>query len=118
MARLPILSGTMAAWAGAMFSDLAILLLGHVALVALRIIFGRVPGLHHVTPLRLAMRSHRAVILLLMISLLMQRLSPTLCNAADLAVLAFAAITLYLAACTGRPSIRRHWAMHADVPVG
>ena len=121
MARAPALSEAMAAWASAAFPDLAILLLGLAALVALRIMFQRVGSLcslYRVNPLRLAMRPHRAVILLLLMSRLMQPLSPNLGDAADVAMLVFAAIALYLAACAERPAVRRPCAMRAGASAG
>ena len=115
MARAPGLSEALTAWAGTTFPKLAILLLGLVALVALRVMFQRIGGLHRVNPLRLTMRPHRAVILLLLTSRLMQGLSPNLGDAADVAMLVFAAFALYLAACAERPSIRRPGVVQAHV---
>ena len=68
----------MTAWASTTFPDFVILLLSLVALVALRIMFQRVSGLCRINPLRLTMRPHRTVILLLPIPRFMQRPSPNL----------------------------------------
>lgn len=117
MARCPCLSEAMAAWASTTLPDLALLLLGLVALIALRTLFQRVASLYRVNPLRLTMRPHRAVILLLLIARLLQRLSPNLGDAADVAMLLFATMALYLGACVERPPARP-WVSQANAPAG
>jgi hypothetical protein len=100
------LSGAVAAWNGAAVFGLALLLLGLVALVSLRMLFRRA-GDRLANPLRLAMQPHRAIALLMLVSTLVRL--HALADAADLAMLMCAASALYLGACAGRPPIRRDW---------
>lgn len=104
------MSDAVVAWdAAAAFLDLAVLLLGLVALVSLRGLFRRA-GLQQGNPLRPAMRPHRAVVLLMLAARLVQLPASDLTGAADVAMLVFAASGLYLGACSQRPPARRGWA--------
>ena len=58
-------------------------------------------------PLRLAMQPHRAIVLLMLVSSLVQLQALSLADAADLAMLICAASALYLGACAERPPVRR-----------
>jgi hypothetical protein len=110
------MSGSVAAGnAGGATLEFALLLLGLAALISLRTLFRRAGG-KQANPLRLAMRPHRAVVLLMLAARLLQLQAPGLGPAADLAMLVFAASALYLGACNERPPIRRSWA--ALVPAG
>jgi hypothetical protein len=86
--------------------DLLLLLLGLVALLSLRTLFRRARQ-NYRNPLRPAMRPHRAIVLLMLAARLLQSPVPNLANAADIAMLVFAASALYLGACTERPPERR-----------
>ena len=111
--RVRGISGSVTEWnASGAFLDFALLLLGLVALISLRTLFRRAVGKHG-NPLRLAMQPHRAVVLMMLIARLVQLQAPGLGEAADLAMLVFAASALYLGACTERPPIRRGWAVLA-----
>jgi hypothetical protein len=104
------LSGAVAAWdEAAAFFDLTLLLLGLIALIALRALFRR-EGVKQKNPLRPAMRPHRAIVLLMLAARLMQLPAPDLAGAADIAMLLFAAAALYLGACSEGPPVRRGWA--------
>jgi hypothetical protein len=110
------LSDAVVAWdASASFLDFCLLLLGLIALISLRTLFRRA-GSKQANPLRLAMRPHRAIVLLMLIARLMQLHAPTLADFADLAMLLCATSALYLGACAERPIIRRGWP--ALVPAG
>jgi hypothetical protein len=89
--------------------EVSLLLLGLVALISLRTLFRRAAGKQG-NPLRLAMRPHRAVVLLMLVARLLQLQVPGLAAAGDVAMLVFAASALYLGACAERPPIRRSWA--------
>jgi len=116
VSRVRELSGAVITWnAGAAFLDLALLLLGLVALVSLRMLFRRAGGLQ-ANPLRQAMQPHRAIVLLMLVSGLVQLHTPTLAGAADLAMLTCAASALYLGACAERPPIRRDWSAAGRAP--
>ncbi len=88
------------------FLDLAVLLLGLVALVSLRTLFRRARN-KPVNPLRPAMQPHRAIILLLLAARVLQLHVPTLADGADLLMLLYATSALYLGACAERPPVRR-----------
>jgi hypothetical protein len=110
------MSGSVAAGnAGAAVLEFSFLLLGLAALISLRTLFRRAGGKQG-NPLRLAMRPHRAVVLLMLAARLLQLQAPGLGEAADLAMLMFAASALYLGACNERPPVRRRWL--ASVPAG
>ena len=126
--RAPGLSSAVTTWdASTAFADLALLLLGMIALVSLRRLFRRSTA-NRANPLRAAMRPHRAVVLLMLAADLVQLRTPGLhtpglhtlglANAADLAMLVFAAAALYLAACRERPPPRRGWPALARMPAG
>ncbi|WP_428531071.1 hypothetical protein [Rhodopila sp.] len=104
--RLPKLSIAVTTWdASAGFADMALLLLGMVALVGLRIVFRR-PTTAQRNPLRSAMRPHRGIALAMLAADLTQPGVPRLANMADIATLVFAAAALYLGACSQRPPVR------------
>lgn len=101
------LSNAVFAWnAGSAFPDLALLLLGLVALVSLRTLFRRAAG-KLANPLRLAMQPHRAIVLLMLLADLVQPQAVSFANAADVAMLGFATFALYLGACGEPPPARR-----------
>ncbi|MBN8872972.1 MAG: hypothetical protein J0H67_09080 [Rhodospirillales bacterium] len=94
---------------------LVLLLLGITALLSLRRLFQRVGG-ERANPLRLAMRPHRAVALLLLVARLPELAGRGLgaeargngwADLADLAMLVLAVLALYLGACAHRPPARR-----------
>jgi hypothetical protein len=101
------LSDAVTAWdCSAAFVDLLLLLLGLVAMVSLRILFRRARGKLG-NPLRMIMRPHRLVVLLMLVARLAQFQAPDLADAADVAMLVFATSALYFGACSERPPIRR-----------
>jgi hypothetical protein len=109
------LSNAVAGWdAVGAFFDLAFLLLGLAALISLRTLFRKARG-NLGNPLRAAMRPHRAIVLLMLASQLIQPQAPGMTDVADIAMLAFAAAALYLGACTERPPVRRSWTALAAV---
>lgn len=115
--RSPGLSRAVTVWdASTAFLDLALLLLGIVALVSLRTLFRRTAA-SQANPLRPAMRPHRAIVLLMLTADLAQPQVPGLASAADIAMLAFAASALYFGACNERPPMRRGWSALARVSV-
>lgn len=110
MSRVGGVSDAVAAWdASTAFLDIALLLLGLVALLGLRTLFRRAGGKQG-NPLRMAMRPHRAIVLLMLLARLAQLRAPALADMADLAMLVFAAAALYLGACAERPPVPRIWA--------
>jgi hypothetical protein len=116
VSRLPGLSDAVVNWdASASLLNLSLLLLGLVAMISLQTLFRRAGG-KQANPLRQAMRPHRGIVLLMLAARLAQLREPGLADAADLAMLMFAAFALYLGACTERPPVRRRWA--ALVPAG
>jgi hypothetical protein len=107
VARMPGLSGSVTAWNSRMaLMNMSLLLLGLVALLSLRTLFRRAGG-KLANPLRPAMRPHRAIVLLMLVASLVRFQAPALADAADLAMLLFAASALYLGACAERPPVRR-----------
>jgi hypothetical protein len=101
------LADAVAAWdASAAFLAWALLLLGIVALMSLRMLFRRA-GLRQINPLRRVMLPHRAIALLMLVSSAVQLRSLCVADAADLAMVISAASALYLGACAERPPIRR-----------
>jgi hypothetical protein len=109
VSRVRELSNAVGAWnAGAAFLDLTLLLLGLVALVSLRMLFRRAGGLQ-ANPLRQGMQPHRAIVLVMLASGLVQLHTPIMAGAADLAMLMCATSALYLGACAERPPMRRDW---------
>jgi hypothetical protein len=101
------LSDAVVAWeAGSAFLDLASLVLGLIALISLRTLFRRARGKQR-NPLRMAMRPHRAIVLVMLAARLLRLQAPALADAADIAMLMFAASALYLGACTERPPVCR-----------
>lgn len=106
VSRVHGLSDAVSAWnASDAFLDLALLLLGLVAMIALRSLFRRTAG-KQCSPLRMAMRPHRAVVLLMLAARVVQPHAFGLADTADLVMLAFAATALYLAACAEPPRLR------------
>ena len=89
---------------------LAMLMLGLIALLALQALFRRV-GARPGNPLRLAMRPHRAVLILLLVARLGGLTSIDVADIADLAMLSLATLALYLGACAARPPTRRGFAL-------
>ena len=107
VSRTPGLSDAVTAWnASAAVANLLILLLGLIALIGLRALFRRATA-GRGNPLRPAMRPHRAGVLLMLAADLLPLRVPGLANAADIAMLMFAASALYFAACSERPPLRR-----------
>lgn len=102
-------SAVTASTTGTAFRDTALLLLGLVALVSLRTLFRRAATRKEANPLRLAMLPHRAIVLLMLASRLVQWQAPGLTDGADLAMLLCAIAALYLGACTERPPIQAGW---------
>jgi hypothetical protein len=101
------MSDAVTAWdAATAFLDLAVLLLGLVALTSLRTLFRRA-GLQQGNLVRPAMRPHRAIVLLMLGARLTQLPASDLTGAADIAMLLFAVSGLYLGACSERPPVRR-----------
>ena len=101
------LSDAVTAWdASTAFLDVSLLLLGLIALISLRTLFRRAGGKQG-NPLRLAMRPHRAIVLLMLAAQLIELQSPDLPAIAGIAMLVFAASALYLGACAERPPVRR-----------
>ena len=92
------------------FLSFAMLLLGLLALTCLRTLFRRA-GTKQGNPLRLAMLPHRAIVLLMLATRVVQLQAPGLADLADMGMLMFAASALYLGACTERPPVRRGWGM-------
>jgi len=91
---------------GSAFVDLAVLLLGLVALVSLRTLFRRA-GNKPANPLRLAMQPHRAIIVLMLAARLLQLRDSNLADGAEVLMLLCATSALYLGACVERPPVRR-----------
>lgn len=114
VSRVGGLSDAVAAWdASTAFLDLALLLLGLVAMISLRTLF-RKAGSKQGNPLRLSMQPHRGIALLMLLSRVMQLHSVDLSDVADLAMLVCAGSALYVVACMERPVVRRLWA----TPIG
>jgi hypothetical protein len=115
LARARGLSSAVMAWdAGASFVRLVVLLLGLMALISLRIAFRRTEGKRQANPLRLSMRPHRAVVLVMLTARVMQwALAPHsvagLGDMADVAMVLFATVALYLGACAESPPVKRGW---------
>jgi hypothetical protein len=106
LSRTQGLSDLAAHWeAGSAAVSFAVLLLGLVALISLRTLFRRAGDRKPANPLRLAMLPHRAVLLLMLVSRLVQLRD--LGDAADLLMLVCAVAALYLGACVERPRLRR-----------
>ncbi|HEY4042082.1 MAG TPA: hypothetical protein VGM32_09600 [Rhodopila sp.] len=107
VSRAPRLADVVSAWdAGPAFLRLTLALLGLVALASLRVLFRRA-GCRHANPLRPAMRPHRAVALLMLLSCLARLHAAGLEEAAETVMLMCSAAALYLGACAERPPLRR-----------
>jgi hypothetical protein len=111
------LSDSVLGWdAASAVPRLLLLMLGLVALVGLRNVFLRAsPG--DANPLRLTMRPHRAVVLLMLVARMTQPNAAGLADFADMAMLGFAAAGLYLGACATRPPLRRAKARPCPAPL-
>ena len=110
VSRAQGLSKSVTAWdAAASFGDMAMLLLGLLALLSLRTLFRRA-GRKQANPLRQVMQPHRAIVLMMLAARLTQLHISALADVADLAMLICAASALYLAACAERPPLRRGYA--------
>lgn len=90
-----------------------ILMLGLAALTGLRSIFLKVPGTG-ANPLRLSMRLHRGVALLMILARLVSWQTTGLSEIAELLMLVFAVSGLYFGACASRPPVRRRSGRMAD----
>ena len=102
------LSDAVLTWdAGLASARFVLLLLGLVALTALRSLLQRAAGGVTGNPLRLAMRPHRAVVLLMLVARIANGGEMSMATLADLAMLGFATAALYLGACAARPPMRR-----------
>jgi hypothetical protein len=107
-ARAPALGGTAALREPGAFAMAAALLgLGLVALVSLRVLFRRVARGRHGNPLRAVMQPHRAVALLLLLVRVAQVRMPQLADVADVVMLLFSVGALYLGACAEPPPVPR-----------
>jgi len=93
--------------ASSAFLRLLLLLLGLVALAGLRTVFRRLSRANRANPLRLIMRPHRAVLLVMLAARLVNPNVLSLSGMADVAMLGSAGVALYLAACAARPPERR-----------
>lgn len=108
LSQAKALSDAVMDWqAGTSFARMALLLLGLMALTGLRGLFLRLTGEAKGNPLRPAMRPHRMVVLLMLVARLVGFDVAGLAQVADLAMLGFAAVALYLGACAARPPVRR-----------
>ena len=108
VSRAPGLSVAVIAWeSGTAILDLALLLLGLAALISLRSLFRRAMVEKRANPLRIAMRPHRGMVVLMLATRPVQLMTFDLTDAADLAMLLCAASALYLAACAQHPPVRR-----------
>jgi hypothetical protein len=108
VSRAQGLSDAVGAWdASTAFLDLCLLLLGLVAMITLRMLFQRA-GVKQANPLRRAMQPHRAIVLMMLAARLARPQPPGLADAADIAMLTFAALALYFGACAERPPVRRN----------
>jgi hypothetical protein len=113
------LSGAVTTWDPVTASlDLALLLLGLIALISLRSLFRRAATMKQANPLRQAMQPHRAIVLLMLATRLTQLPTFGLTDAADLAMLLCASSALYLGACVERPPVRRRQDALIPAPVG
>jgi hypothetical protein len=107
LSQAPELSSAVLGWqAGSAFVHLVLLMLGLAALLGLRTLFRRV-GTRQANPLRLTMRPHRAVVLLLLAARLAGPQATGFAAFADFAMLGLATLALYLGACATRPPVRR-----------
>ena len=97
--------------------DVALLLLGITALISLRSLFRRTLNDKQANPLRPAMQPHRAIVLIMLATRLIQLTPSNLTDGADLAMLLCAASALYLGACVERPPVRRHSDVLVPAPV-
>lgn len=107
VSRAPALSADVARWegAGSLF-HLVLLLTGLVALTALRMLFRRSCG-RAGNPLRLAMRPHRGITLVMLAARCIQAPTGQTADLADVAMLLATLTALYLGACAEPPALRR-----------
>ncbi|WP_428483121.1 hypothetical protein [Rhodopila sp.] len=119
LARAHGLSVAVIAWdAGMSVLRVAMLMVGLLALLGLRMVFRRFGGKSSGNPLRLSMRPHRAIILLMLALRLAQFGSGDPSDAADAGMLLFATLGLYLGACTEPPPFRRIFRDMVSVSAG
>jgi hypothetical protein len=117
LSRTPGLNAAVADWnAGVAALDLGVLLIGLMGLIALRILFRKAATKAAGNPLRLSMRPHRAIILLMLAARLAELTATDFGSFADLAMLVCAASALYLGACAERPPVRRRSPALAEQP--
>ncbi len=108
LSRVHGLSDAVIGWdVGLSALNFAVLLIGLTGLIALRRLFRRATTKAAGNPLRLTMRPHRGIILLMLVARLVELQVADLTDWADLAMLVFAAAALYLGACAERPPVRR-----------
>lgn len=108
LARAPQLSRETMAWDAVPATlHLVILLVGLMAFTGLRSVFRRRTGSRQANPLRLTMRPHRAVVLVMFLARLMQFQAMDIATCADAVMLVAAAVALYLGACGERPPLHR-----------
>jgi hypothetical protein len=108
LSQTPPLSSAVLEWeAGSAFLRVALLLLGLAAMTGLRGLFQRLSGSEKANPLRPAMRPYRAVVLLMLIARVVEWGDLSVSSPADLGMLGFASLALYLGACAARPPLRR-----------
>jgi hypothetical protein len=88
------------------FLRMALLLLGLTAMTGLRAVFERLSESAKANPLRLVMRPYRAAVLLMLVAHLMEWDGVTISNIAELGMLGFAIVALYLGSCAARPPLR------------
>ncbi len=116
VSRASGLSDAVTAWnANSAVAGFILLLLGLAALTGLRTLFRRAGGTQG-NPLRIVMKPHRAIVLLMLVARLLQLETFAVADIADLAMLTFATSALYLGACAQRPPVRRSSAAFAAVP--
>jgi hypothetical protein len=107
LAQAPAASRAALAWdRGTAFVNICFLLLGLVALVSLRMLFGRARA-QRGNQLRMALRPHRAIVLLMLVARLLEFQLPGLAETADIAMLTLVTSALYLGACGDPPPVRR-----------
>lgn len=115
LAQARALSAAVMDWEGGVtFCRVVVLLIGLLALLSLRVLFSRTGDGANVNPLRPVMRPYRAIVLSMLVARAVQLgVGSTefadLGDGADVAMLLFAAMALYLGACTERPPVRRTW---------
>ena len=116
VSRAQNLSDAVVAWdASTAFTSFTLLMAGLAALTGLRTLFRRASGTQG-NPLRVTMQPHRAVVVLMLVTRLVELQTFALADAADMAMLVFAGSSLYLGACMQRPPVRRTATAFAAAP--